>query len=115
MRPLTKFKKIYVYSEFVDMRKAIGGLTTIVETELGAVLFNSSLFVFCSKSRKNLKMVYWDDTGFALWNKKLEKQTFKWLVDAEENTVFLRPALLKLLLAGVDLKTHEKLEYKRVC
>ena len=115
MKSVTSFKSIYIYSDYVDMRKAINGLSTIVENDLEMSLFKSSLFVFCSKSRRNLKMIYWDATGFALWNKKLEKNRFKWLSDSDDKTTIVNSTLLKLLLEGGDIRKHKKVNYKRTC
>lgn len=69
---------IYLHREPVDFRKAINGLSLIVSETMLLSPFDSALFVFCNKRRSQLKVLYWDDTGFALWQKRLEKDTFKW-------------------------------------
>ncbi len=43
------FDSIYFYRSFVDMRKAINGLSQIVSEDLKANLCNGSLFVFISR------------------------------------------------------------------
>lgn len=96
------------------MRKAIGGLTSIIESELETDLFGPSLFVFCGRSRRILKMIYWDETGFALWNKKLEKNRFSWLKDRDEKSTSIKADMLILLLQGGNITKHKKLKYERV-
>lgn len=61
--------KIYLHREPVDFRKAINGLSVIVQDEMALSPFDRALFVFCNKKRSQLKVLYWDETGFALWKK----------------------------------------------
>lgn len=68
---------IYLHREPVDFRKAINGLSLIVSEAMALSPFDRALFVFCNKRRTQLKVLYWDETGFALWQKRLEKDTFK--------------------------------------
>ena len=58
--------EIYLHREPVDFRKAINGLSVIVEEMLEISPFSQALFVFCNKRRTQLKVLYWDETGFAL-------------------------------------------------
>ena len=69
---------VYLHREPVDFRKAINGLPLIVEQTMSLSPFESALFVFCNKRRDQLKVLYWDHTGFCLWQKRLEKDKFKW-------------------------------------
>ena len=115
MRSVSSFKKIHVYCQFVDMRKSISGLSAIVDTEDSLDVFSGDLFVFCSRSRKILKAIYWDDSGFALWNKKLDKSFFKWPSGRDGKVLLFKSRLLELLLAGADVtRKHKKLSYSRV-
>src|SRR5690625_7829901 len=70
--------KIYLHREPVDFRKAINGLSVIVQDEMALSPFDRALFVFCNKKRSQLKVLYWDETGFVLWQKRLERDKFKW-------------------------------------
>src|SRR5690625_6650969 len=65
--------KIYLHREPVDFRKAINGLSVIVQDEMALSPFDRALFVFCNKKRSQLKVLYWDETGFVLWQKRLER------------------------------------------
>ena len=75
--------KVYLALGYTDMRKAINGLSILVE-QLELDPFSGHLFVFCNRSRKILKTLYWDRNGFCLWQKRLEKQRFKWPETSKE-------------------------------
>ncbi|MDA3809026.1 MAG: IS66 family insertion sequence element accessory protein TnpB [Spirochaetaceae bacterium] len=74
---------IYVKPGATDMRKQINGLSVIVQEELEKGPFSGSLFLFCNKTRKLLKILYWDRNGFCLWLKRLEKDKDPWPQAAE--------------------------------
>jgi len=111
------FDKIYIHRGYVDMRKSINGLSMIVAEEMELDLFASYLFVFCNRRRNKLKMLYWDQTGFALWYKRLEKDKFIWPKKMVEDVIEVEHHQLALLLGGYDLwqqKPHETLHYTSV-
>lgn len=56
------------------MRKSIDGLAGIVENELELNPLEPALFVFCNRGRDKIKILYWENNGFVLWYKRLEKQ-----------------------------------------
>ena len=106
--------KIFLRPGRTDMRKAINGLTVIVQEGMKHDPLSGSVFLFCNRERKLLKAVYWDKTGFWLSQKRLEKDKFPWPQDEEEARE-LTVEELKMLLSGVDFfKAHKELFYKRV-
>jgi len=106
--------KIYLRPGKTDMRKAINGLTVIVQEVMKHDPFNGSVFIFCNGERSLIKAVYWDKTGFWLSQKRLEKNKFPWPQDKAEARE-LTVDELKMLLAGIDFfKAHKELFYKRV-
>ena len=78
MRMFVDAGAIYLHRDSVDFRKSINGLVTIVEQEMQLSPFAPALFVFCNRNRDRVKVLYWDQTGFCLWYKRLEKEKFKW-------------------------------------
>jgi transposase len=111
------FEKIYLHKEFVDFRKSVNGLGIIVEEEMNLNLFEKLLFVFCNKTRKRIKILYWDRTGFALWYKRLEKDKFFWPQKLEDETITLTTQQLEWLLEGYNvwkLKPHNSLNFKSI-
>ena len=68
---------IYLYSEPTDMRKSYQGLSGLVEAAFKGKLMSGALFVFVNRRRTMVKALYWDEDGFAIWSKRLERGTFK--------------------------------------
>lgn len=101
IRPSNSSLKVYLYSEPVDMRKQIDGLSAIVETEFTASPFSKSLFVFVNKRRDKLKILYWEKNGFVIWHKRLEDNRFHWPKPGEQPVCSVRD--LNLLLDGYDI------------
>lgn len=105
---------VYLHREPVDFRKQINGLSVVVEHEMGASPFTRALFVFCNRRRNQLKVLYWDDSGFCLWQKRLEKAHFHWPRRHTEDVVELSQEQWNWLLRGFDIarmKPHEVLHY----
>ena len=106
--------RIYLRPGTTDMRKAVNGLSAIVQEDMSLDPFNGSVYLFCNKERKLLKAVYWDKTGFWLSQKRLEKNKFPWAQDEDEARE-LTAEELQLLLSGIDFfKAHKEIIYKKV-
>ena len=110
----------------VDFRMGINGLSVLIEASLKYDPFSRNLFCFTNKRRNQIKVRYWERSGFCLWLKRLEEERFKWPTHlraaAEEHAdrapvAKLTPEQLSWLLDGLDLKQlkpHRKLEYRTV-
>jgi transposase len=107
--------EVFVRPGPTDMRKAINGLATMVEQELKLdPLSEQALYLFCNKERRIMKALYWDATGFCLWQKRLEKHRFPW-PQSRETVKTITGDQLKMLLAGIDFwHAHERLSYEHV-
>lgn len=106
--------QVYLALGVTDMRKSINGLSLLVENGDLGDLFSGSLFVFCNRNQTIVKILYWHVNGFCLWQKRLEKDRFKWPKDARE-VILIKPAQLTWLLSGLDIhQAHESLTYTRV-
>ena len=95
----------------VDFRKSINGLMVIVEQEMQLSPFAPALFVFCNRNRDRLKVLYWDQTGFCLWYKRLEKEKFKWPRRYSASTMTLSETQWDWLLSDYDVVGHQALNY----
>jgi len=117
MRPDSTIEAVYLCKAAVDFRKGINGLSILVESTLALSPFSEHLFVFINRSRDKIKILYWEKSGFCLWQKRLEKEKFKWPRHCEEAVVSLTGQQLNWLLDGYDLrqmKPHTSLHYDSV-
>lgn len=105
--------RVYLALGNTDMRKAINGLSILVQESMDLDPFSGHLFVFCNRKRNILKILYWDRNGFCLWNKRLEKHFFRWPESSEE-VMKIDQRELMWLVDGLEInqrKAHEKLSY----
>ena len=115
MQMFTDISAVYLHRQPVDFRKAINGLSVIVENDMALSALSGAVFVFCNKKRDKLKILYWDRSGFALWYKRLEQEKFKWPRKMSDAVITLDETQLHWLLAGYDITTmqpHAPLQYQ---
>lgn len=108
--------KVYLAAGFTDMRKAINGLSILVEAQLELDPFSGHLFVFCNRRRNMIKVLYWDSNGFCLWHKRLEKERFRW-PESWDQVLELDQRQLNWLLDGLEVqqgRAHSRLSYSTV-
>ena len=106
-------KKIYLACGATDGRKAINGLSLLVQGSFNLDPFEPAMFVFCNKSRNRLKILEWGGDGFWLHQKRLERGHFKWPEAFEtEKTMTLTEQELVYLLGSPGLE--QKLRRRQV-
>jgi transposase len=106
--------RIFIRPGYTDMRKAVNGLSGIVEQQMEGEPLSGNVYVFCNKERKLIKALWWDRNGFWLSQKRLEKDKYPWPQDEGEARE-LTAEQLGMLLAGIDFfKAHKEVVYKKV-
>jgi transposase len=116
MKSPKEFKKVFIHRDPVDMRKAINGLSEIVQSSMGQ-LMDPHLFVFAGRRRDMVKILYFDRGGFCLWQKRLELEKFPWPRKALDQVVTVTPEQLSWLLEGYDIwriKPFTALHFEKV-
>ena len=104
--------QVYLAVGATDMRKAINGLSILVQQHLGKDPVGGQYFAFSNRRGTLIKVLYWDHNGFCLWQKRLERHRFRWPRTAEQ-VMAIEAKQWEWLLAGVDMsQAHEKLEYR---
>lgn len=117
MKSIREFSEIYLHKALVDGRIQINGLAQIVQGSMSKSPFGGALFVFTTRRRNYVKILYWNRSGFALWVYRLEKEKFHWPTKMDGPVIELSSEWLELLLDGYDItpmKPHAKLAYSAV-
>lgn len=99
--------RVFVCVEPVDMRRSFDGLAAMAEHVLGRDPFSGHLFVFGSRRGDRIKILYWDQDGYALWYKRLECGAFKF-PRGDGRGAELSRADLSLLLEGIDVSQAKR-------
>ena len=113
MLTLSSGIRVYLAIGNTDMRKAINGLSILVESRFLLDPFSGNLFVFTNRRRNIFKVLYWDRNGFCLWQKRLEKHRFRW-PESCDTVVEIEGRELSWLLEGLDprsVRGHDRLQF----
>jgi transposase len=100
--------RVFLARDPVDGRKGIDGLCQVVRDVFGDDPFASAAYVFFNPRRNRLRALVWDQNGFWLHTKRIERGTFG-VLDVEGRGASPRVSIdateLALLLAGIDRKS----------
>ena len=95
--------EILLCTEPIDMRRGADGLAGLVRDLLGDELQSRKLFVFQSKRKDRVKILYWHYNGFAVWSKRL--QVGRFMFPTGVGSVTLSRRALRMLVEGVDVNS----------
>ncbi len=93
--------RIWLYTQPADMRKSYNGLSALVKQKLQEDPLNGQLFVFINRKRTQMKVLYFDRTGYCIWGKRLEQGQFHFNEKANDKHA-LSWTDLKLIIEGID-------------
>lgn len=107
-------RRAFAKTGYTDMRKQINGLSKIAQDLDPVGPFSGSYYIFVGKTRLVMKILYWNENGFCLWQKRLEQDSFPWPKTGEGLSELTREKLL-LLLRGIDIwREHQARFYNSV-
>ena len=97
--------RVYVAAEPTDLRKSFDGLSALVAARFGQDPLCGHLFVFRNRRGDQVRVLYWDRTGYCILAKKLARGRFHLAgeVAAGASHVEVESAELALMLEGFDL------------
>ncbi|MBR1911951.1 MAG: IS66 family insertion sequence element accessory protein TnpB, partial [Treponema sp.] len=75
---------------------------------------SESVFLFCNKNHKLLKVIFWNKTGFWIAQKRLKRATWPW-PNTEAAAREITNEQLMMLLSGIDFwRAHEEMKFAAV-
>lgn len=93
--------RVYLYGQPTDMRRSFDGLQALTRHAMGQDPLDGSLYVFVNRRGGQVRVLYFDRSGFCVWSKRLEAGRFI----SDWRTVRTREmnwTALKLLLEGIE-------------
>ena len=94
--------RVWLATAPLDMRRGFDRLAEHVRTLLSQDPLCGHLFVFGNRSRERLKILWWDQGGYCIYHKCLEKGTFQF-PSSKEKPITLSSAQLLKLLSGCTI------------
>ena len=104
--------KVFLVAGVTDMRKSFDTLAAVVRSVIHDDPLSGHLFVFCNRRRDRMKVLLWEESGFWLMAKRLEKGTFIW-PESSRGKVEYSTAELAAMLAGLELSGRRRKRYRR--
>lgn len=92
--------KIFIATEPVDFRYGYAGLCGAVREKLQEDPMSRAWFVFFNKRRDQVKVLYFDATGYAIWMKRLSQGVFR-KISSEGVKEEIGSDTLQSILSGV--------------
>ena len=94
--------RIFVYSEYMDLRAGFDKLSWVVREKMNRELADGDLFLFLGNNRRRLKALCYDGTGLVLISKRMERGRFMRLEELEEKEITTKE--LDWLLRGAVVR-----------
>jgi transposase len=93
--------RVHLYGQPCDMRRSFDGLQVLVRQGLDRDPTDGSLYVFVSRRATQIRVLYFDRSGFCIWGKRLEAGRFisDW---SQVHSREMDWTALKLMLEGIE-------------
>ena len=69
---------VYLACGVTDFRKSYNGLAAIIKLKFNLDPYSRCMFDFCNRRRTSIKILQWDGSGFWIFMKKLDRNSFHW-------------------------------------
>lgn len=99
-----KVDQVYLALGPTDLRKSIDGLSLIVKEKFKLDPFSRNLYVFCNRKQDKIKILEWDQSGFWLHYKRLEKDKFRWPDETGDTHIAVDERSFRWLLDGLTIR-----------
>lgn len=97
--------RVYVAAQPIDLRKSFDGLSAAVAARFGQDPLGGHLFVFWNRRGNQVRILFWDRTGYVIIGKKLARGRFHLVREVASGVthIEIESAELGLMLEGIDL------------
>jgi transposase len=89
--------RLFLCQHPMNMRKSFDGLTAEIERLFPGELLTGAFFIFLNRRKDHIKVLFWDQDGFVIYFKRLEKGSFLW----KNNGSTLDRRAFLMLLEGI--------------
>lgn len=103
-------RRIWLYAQPTDMRKSFRGLIALVRHHLHEVPTSGAYFVFINRRKTQMRILYFEPSGYCLWSKRLEQGQFNYPQNVQ-GKLALDAAGLQWLIEGIKVEKFRR--YKR--
>ena len=103
LNDFTGADRVYIACGYTDLRKGIDGLASMVQQQFHLDPFTNTHFLFCGKRRDRIKGLYWENDGFVLLYKRLEKGAYQW-PRTQSDVRELTPQQYRWLMEGLAVE-----------
>ncbi len=111
MKGITPGATVYLWQGTVDMRMSFDRLAAFTSEKMGRSVIAGGLYIFLSRCRSRVKILYWDGDGYAVWHKRLEAGSYR--VERVDEVEEITSIDIEELLRGMDfsrIKLRKKAE-----
>jgi len=102
--------RVWLCTEPTDMRRSFDSLSGMVKHQLGEDPLSGALFVFINRRKTQMKVLYFERSGYCIWSKRLVQGQFNYRSSTGGKRE-LNWLQLQLLLEGIEVKKMR--QYKR--
>ena len=103
LNDFTGADRVYIAWGYTDLRKGIDGLSAMVQREFNLDPFTNTLFLFCGRRCDRIKALYWEQDGFILLYKRLERGVYQW-PRSEQEVRQITPQQYRWLMEGLQVE-----------
>lgn len=106
---LLEASRYFLYRESTDMRKGFDGLCGIVIGKLGDNPMSGDIFIFINKPRNRIKLLKWEQGGFVIFYKRLERGTYELPANNSKGlSTRIGYGELAMIITGISMKNARK-------
>jgi transposase len=102
--------RVYLATTPTDLRKGFDGLSAAVVQSIGEDPTSGHLFVFRNRRGDQIRVLFWDRTGYCIFAKRLAQGRFHLPMPASPDArhIEVDAAELGLVLEGIDLSDAQR-------